>query len=82
MLLSPIDLGDLCFSNTLGAWDVDVESLVEDFLFHLNEEPMFCVKGNENLRFDVVSIAAVLVSLSLGLLVGLTLALAETVGLM
>jgi len=73
-LKSPLECIDWCFSNTL--WED--ESLLEP-LFHL-KDPMFGVKGKENLRFD--SLPGVSGNLSFGLLLVLTLALAETVGTM
>lgn len=79
-LTSPVDLMDSFFSSTL----CELLLSLLDPLFHL-KEPIFGVKGNENLLFDSVppppgGVPGTI--LSLGLLLALTLALAETVGAM
>jgi hypothetical protein len=43
------------------------------------KDPMPCVRGNDSLLFSLVGVPG---NLSLGLLLALSLALAETVGLM
>lgn len=72
----PIDCRDWFLSKTL--WELE-SLLVEsnEPFFHL-KEPMPCVKGKESLLCD--SLLGVPGNLSLGLLLGLTFAFAETVG--
>lgn len=82
-LISPMDLMDSCFSSTL-CDELLLLLLLSllDPLFHLKEE-IFGVRGNENLLFESPPDGGVPGTiLSLGLLLALTLAFAETVGAM